>query len=73
MLIANQLFFSASDHFLPIKTRQETEEQECLYFHRCVLQRKFVMSFSGFPKSIFDHQNKKKLVSNGMMSSKDLK
>ena len=37
MLIANQLFFSASDHFLPIKTRQETEEQECLYFHRCVL------------------------------------
>ena len=52
MLIANQLF-PASDHFLPIKTRQE---QECLYFHRCVLQRKFVMSFSGFPKSIFDHQ-----------------
>ena len=42
-------FISASDHFLLTKTCQE---RECLCFHPCVLQRKFVTSFSRFQNRV---------------------
>ena len=61
--------------FLLTKSRQE---RECLYFHHCFLQRKFVISFSGFQNGFSTIRTarivkQKDVGIDLMMSSKDLK